>query len=64
MYVTDSINNNRLIKWYEDQRIGFVDTLAEKLGDERPNETGVRWALTPSVFQHVGGKSSMNHPHV
>jgi hypothetical protein len=47
------------MKWYEEQRIGFVDTLAEKLGDEKPNEMGVRWALTPSVVQHVGRKSSM-----
>lgn len=49
----------RLVQWYEEQRIGFVDTLAEKLGDERPLETGARWALTPSVVQHIGGKSSM-----
>ena len=48
-----------LAKWYEEHRIGFVDTLAEELGDERPDEIGVRWALTPSVVQHVGGKSSM-----
>ncbi|KAG0647781.1 hypothetical protein D0Z07_6789 [Hyphodiscus hymeniophilus] len=47
-----------LTKWYEEKRIGFVDTLAEELGDERPDEMGVRWALTPSVVQHVGGKSS------
>ncbi|KIN09161.1 hypothetical protein OIDMADRAFT_48987 [Oidiodendron maius Zn] len=47
-----------LTKWYEEQRIGFVDTLAEKLGDERPHEMGARWALTPSVVQHIGRKSS------
>lgn len=49
----------RLTQWYEEHRIGFVDTLAEELGDERPDEMGMRWALTPSVVQHVGGKSSM-----
>ncbi|KAL2065733.1 hypothetical protein VTL71DRAFT_3403 [Oculimacula yallundae] len=47
-----------LAKWYGDQRIGFVDTLAEQLGDEKPTEMGGRWALTPSVVQHIGGRSS------
>ncbi|KAK0108068.1 hypothetical protein ONS95_002889 [Cadophora gregata] len=47
-----------LANWYGDQKIGFVDTLAEKLGDENPNEMGGRWALTPSVVQHLGGRSS------
>ncbi len=47
-----------LTKWYEENRIGFVDTLAERLADERGDETGARWAITPSVLQHVGAKSS------
>jgi len=47
-----------LASWYEQKKIGFVDTLAEQLADERPDETGVRWALTPSVVQHIGGRSS------
>lgn len=47
-----------LTKWYEENRIGFVDTLAERLADERGDETGARWAITPSVLQHVGSKSS------
>jgi hypothetical protein len=47
-----------LTKWYEENRIGFVDTLAEKLADTRGDETGTRWAITPSVLQHFGSKSS------
>lgn len=53
---------NRLTKWYEENRIGFVDTLAERLGDERPDEAGLRWAITPSVVQHIGWRSSMYTP--
>lgn len=47
-----------LTRHYEKEGIGFVDTLAEKLADERPLETGPRWALTPSPMQHIGGQSS------
>jgi len=47
-----------LASWYEQKRIGFVDTLAEELADEKPEIAGVRWALTPSVAQHIGGRSS------
>lgn len=42
----------RLIKWYHDRRLGYVDNLAEELADT--GEVGTRWALTPSVIQHVG----------
>lgn len=38
-----------------------MDTLAEQLADEKPDKTGVRWALTPSVVQHIGGRSSMSN---
>ena len=44
-----------LVSWYESKRIGYVDMLTESYADEN-NE--VRWALTPSVLQHVGSKSS------
>jgi hypothetical protein len=44
-----------MIEWYEDKKIGFVDMLTEEFG----NIHGLsRWAISPSVLQHVGGKSS------
>jgi N-Acetylglucosaminyltransferase-IV (GnT-IV) conserved region len=44
-----------LIQWYEEKKVGFVDMLTEEYGDL----TGyTRWALTPSVIQHIGRKSS------
>jgi hypothetical protein len=47
-----------LTDWYTENKIGFIDSLAEKLADEHPEKTGARWALRPTVLQHVGGKSS------
>ena len=44
-----------LIEYYSAKKIGFVDMLTEELAD-RDNE--IRWALTPNVMQHIGGKSS------
>ncbi len=44
-----------LIQWYETKKVGFVDVLTEEYADKN-HET--RWALTPSVLQHVGRKSS------
>jgi len=44
-----------LIQWYETKKVGFVDVLTEDYADQN-HET--RWALTPSVLQHVGRKSS------
>lgn len=44
-----------LIDWYESKRVGFVDVLTEELAD-RDGE--LRWALTPSIMQHIGRKSS------
>ena len=45
-----------LINWYESQPDGgFVDVLTETYAND--NDLA-RWALTPSVFQHVGSKSS------
>lgn len=44
-----------LISWYEQKGIGFADALTEEYADER-NE--LRLALTPSVIQHIGVKSS------
>ncbi|KZF23863.1 glycosyltransferase family 54 protein [Xylona heveae TC161] len=44
-----------LLAWYESKKLGLVDTITEEFAD-RQNE--IRWALTPSVMQHVGIKSS------
>ncbi|KAF2164248.1 hypothetical protein M409DRAFT_56935 [Zasmidium cellare ATCC 36951] len=44
-----------LIDWYTSSRVGFADMLTEQYADEHEEQ---RWALTPSVLQHVGGKSS------
>ena len=44
-----------LITYFETSKSGFVDVLTEKYANEKEL---ARWALTPSVFQHVGSKSS------
>ncbi|MCJ1462620.1 hypothetical protein MMC07_001222 [Pseudocyphellaria aurata] len=44
-----------LIDWYEMKNVGFVDRLTEEYADQHGE---LRWALTPSVIQHVGRKSS------
>ncbi|KAM5441403.1 hypothetical protein MferCBS31731_003474 [Microsporum ferrugineum] len=44
-----------VISWYETKKIGFADSLLEEYANSN-NE--IRWALTPSVFQHIGVKSS------
>ncbi|KAG9202751.1 hypothetical protein G6514_004004 [Epicoccum nigrum] len=44
-----------LIDYYKDRRLGFVDVLTEDFANERGE---LRYAMTPSVLQHVGKKSS------
>jgi len=45
----------RLIEWYTKKQIGFVDMLTEEFG----HRFGFpRWAITPSVLQHVGSTTS------
>ncbi len=44
-----------LINWYESKKVGFVDVLTEEMADKYQE---IRWALTPSVVQHIGRKSS------
>lgn len=45
-----------LISWYDaEPRIGLRDSLIEKYADERGEQ---RFALTPSVIQHIGVKTS------
>nr|POE79505.1 hypothetical protein CFP56_07570 [Quercus suber] len=44
-----------LVGWYEKTQIGFADVLTEQYADEHDE---LRWALTPSVIQHIGRKSS------
>lgn len=44
-----------LIDYYKDRKLGFVDVLTEDYANERGE---LRYAMTPSVLQHVGKKSS------
>lgn len=44
-----------LVEWYEQHGAGFVDLLTEEYADKN-NE--LRWAMVPSVLQHIGRKSS------
>ncbi|DAA77834.1 TPA_exp: Uncharacterized protein A8136_5537 [Trichophyton benhamiae CBS 112371] len=44
-----------VVSWYESKKIGFADSLLEEYANANDE---IRWALTPSVFQHVGGRSS------
>ncbi|THC96040.1 hypothetical protein EYZ11_004461 [Aspergillus tanneri] len=44
-----------LIELYEGKRAGYVDMLTEEFANEN-NE--IRYAITPSVLQHIGRKSS------
>ncbi|CRG86983.1 hypothetical protein PISL3812_03996 [Talaromyces islandicus] len=44
-----------VIDWYESQQTGDADSLLERFANEN-NE--IRWALTPSLFQHIGTRSS------
>ncbi|CAG8096656.1 unnamed protein product [Penicillium nalgiovense] len=44
-----------LVTLYTSKRIGYVDMLTEEYANAR-NE--IRWAVTPSLVQHVGRKSS------
>lgn len=42
------------IQWLEESHIGFADTLTEEFANKYGE---LRWAVTPSVFQHIGRKS-------
>jgi hypothetical protein len=44
-----------LMLWSAEKTVGFVDMLTEEFGDKFGY---VRWALTPSVLEHVGSRSS------
>lgn len=44
-----------LIGFYRERGIGFVDALTEEFADQQSLR---RWALVPSVVQHVGARSS------
>ncbi|KAF4766159.1 hypothetical protein HAV15_010590 [Penicillium sp. str.  len=44
-----------LVELYTSKHIGYVDMLTEEYANAR-NE--IRWAVTPSIVQHVGRKSS------
>lgn len=44
-----------LVGLYESRHVGYVDMITEEFANAN-NE--IRWAVTPSVVQHVGRKSS------
>ena len=44
-----------LLEWHGTKKIGYVDSLTEELAE---NTGGLRWALAPSIMQHVGRKST------
>jgi hypothetical protein len=44
-----------LVNFLEEKKFGFVDVLTEEYADANGE---LRWAITPSVIQHVGRKSS------
>lgn len=44
-----------LIDWFEAKKVGFADMLNEQYADQHGEQ---RWAITPSVLQHIGLKSS------
>lgn len=44
-----------LVDLYSSRRIGYVDMITEEYANEH-NE--IRWAVTPSVVQHIGRRSS------
>lgn len=49
-----------LIEWLTERKIGFPDMLIEEYADKHDQ---LRLALTPSVLQHVGRKSSKPNDH-
>ena len=44
-----------LIEYYEERGTGYIDVITEEYSNKHEL---TRWALTPSVFQHVGSTSS------
>jgi hypothetical protein len=44
-----------LIDWFEASKLGFADMLIEEYANQHHEQ---RWAITPSVLQHIGIKSS------
>jgi len=47
-----------LVEYLQRIRIGYIDTLTEAYADEHDE---LRWALTPSVIQHIGEKSTKDN---
>ncbi|TKX26267.1 N-Acetylglucosaminyltransferase-IV-like protein [Elsinoe australis] len=45
----------KLIPYYQDKKLGFVDMLTEEYGDHHDN---LRFAIMPSVLQHIGATTS------
>ncbi|OCL11448.1 integral membrane protein [Glonium stellatum] len=49
-----------VVGWYESKKIGYVDVLTEEYGMARDE---LRYAVTPSVLQHIGRKSSKGNDY-
>jgi hypothetical protein len=44
-----------LVSYFKDRRSGFMDVLTEEFAEKRSE---LRFAITPSVVQHIGRESS------
>lgn len=44
-----------IVEWLDEKNKGYADSLMEDYGNENGE---IRWAVTPSLFQHVGASSS------
>ncbi|KAI9867386.1 MAG: hypothetical protein M1813_008944 [Trichoglossum hirsutum] len=44
-----------IVSWYEEKKIGLTDVELEELAEKKQY---IKWAMTPSVLQHVGRRSS------
>lgn len=52
-----------LVNMYKEKRVGYVDMLTEDFANEHHE---IRWAITPSIMQHVGrlsSKEAANQPN-
>ncbi|KAL4869008.1 hypothetical protein BDV12DRAFT_168742 [Aspergillus spectabilis] len=63
-FVFPQSRTSDLVSLYEEKRVGYVDMLTEAFANENDE---IRWAITPSVLQHVGrlsSKEALNQPNI